>query len=124
MDPKNLNGFVKVAIFVKSLGKEAAQGILRGMSSSERELVEAHLAQLGKVSPDLTEKIAKEFTEIVEQKKHDKREVKKSKNEDDDGQKTKFSNLNAILFLPLQMNRNLLQSYGPNAKSLFLRILK
>ena len=69
MDTNNLPGPLKVAILIKSVGEEAAQKLLRVMSESEKELVRRHMSQLGEVSPDLVEKVAKTFTEKAEQKK-------------------------------------------------------
>ena len=69
MDPNNLPGPLKVAILIKSVGEEAAQKILKVMKENEKELVRKHMSQLGEVSPDLIEKVAKNFTEKADQKK-------------------------------------------------------
>ena len=65
MDTKNLAGSLKVAILIQSAGEEESQKILNSMSSSERELVKKHLFQMGMISPDVVEKVAKEFTEMA-----------------------------------------------------------
>ncbi|OQX62641.1 MAG: hypothetical protein B5M55_07720 [Desulfococcus sp. 4484_242] len=69
MDPNKLPGPLKVAILIKSLGEEAAQKILKSMNERERELIRRNMSQLGEISPDLVEKVAKDFTEKAEQKK-------------------------------------------------------
>jgi len=65
MDTKKLAGSLKVAILIQSLGEEKSQKILNSLSSSERELVKKHLSQMGMISPDVVEKVAKEFTEMA-----------------------------------------------------------
>ncbi len=65
MDTKNLAGSLKVAILIQSAGGEKSQKILNSLSSNERELVKKHLSQMGIISPDVVEKIAKEFTEMA-----------------------------------------------------------
>lgn len=76
MDPKKLPGPLKVAILIKSVGEESAQKFLKAMNDSERELIRRHMSQLGEISPDLVEKVAKDFTERAEQKKALKMEEK------------------------------------------------
>jgi flagellar motor switch protein FliG len=65
MDTKKLAGSLKVAILLQSAGGEESQKILNRLSSSERELVKKHLSQMGMISPDVVEKVAKEFTEMA-----------------------------------------------------------
>ncbi len=65
MDTKKLAGSLKVAILIQSAGEEKSQKILNSLSSSERELVKKHLSQMGMISPDVVEKVAKEFTEMA-----------------------------------------------------------
>ena len=65
MDTKNLAGSLKVAILIQSAGKKESQKILDRLNGSERELVEKHLSQMGMISPDVVEKVAKEFTEMA-----------------------------------------------------------
>ena len=63
MDTKNLPGSLKVAILIQSMGEKESQEILNCLSSSERDLVKQHLSQMGMISPDVVEKVAKEFPE-------------------------------------------------------------
>jgi flagellar motor switch protein FliG len=69
MDTKKLAGSLKVAILIQSVGEEESQKILNSLSSGERELVKKHLSQMGMISPDVVEKVAKEFTEMAGQVK-------------------------------------------------------
>jgi len=65
MDTKKLAGSLKVAILIQSAGEEKSQKFLNSLSSSERELIKKHLSQMGIISPDVVEKVAKEFTEMA-----------------------------------------------------------
>jgi flagellar motor switch protein FliG len=47
------------------MGEEDAKKILNSLSRSERELVKKHLSQMGMISQDVVEKVAKEFTEMA-----------------------------------------------------------
>ena len=64
MDTRNLAGSLKVAILVNSLGKDDSRKLLQSIGDSQREKVLSHLSQLGPVSPELVEKIAREFIEM------------------------------------------------------------
>jgi flagellar motor switch protein FliG len=66
MDAKNLPGSLKVAILIQSMGPHAAGEILNSLGEEERGMIRAHLSQMGAISPDLVEKVAKEFTELAE----------------------------------------------------------
>lgn len=65
MDPNNLPGSLKAAILIQSLGKEESQKVINSLSSAERVLIEGHISQMGMVSPDLMEKVAAEFGEMM-----------------------------------------------------------
>ncbi len=54
---------------IKSVGDAAARKILNTLNDSEKDLIRKHMSQLGEVSPDLIEKVAKSFTEKAEKKK-------------------------------------------------------
>lgn len=68
MDPNNLPGPLKVAILIKSMGEIAAQKVLSTLTESERELIRKHMSELGEISPQLVEMVAKDFTDIVSRK--------------------------------------------------------
>jgi len=65
MNPKDLPGSLKVAILIQSLGKEISQRILKYLNGTERELIESHLSQMGTISPDVVELVAREFIEMI-----------------------------------------------------------
>ena len=69
MDPNNLPGPLKVAILIKSMGEQAAQRILSTLDDTQKELIRKHMTELGEVSPQLVEKVAKDFTDLAVEKK-------------------------------------------------------
>ena len=71
MNPKDLPGSLKVAILIQSLGKEISQRILKYLNGTERELIESHLSQMGTISPDVVELVAREFIEMITRESDD-----------------------------------------------------
>ena len=69
MDTKKLAGSLKVAILIQAMAEVEAQKVLDVLSNSERELIKKHLSQMGMISPDVVEKVAREFTEMAERTK-------------------------------------------------------
>jgi flagellar motor switch protein FliG len=65
MDPRNISGPLKAAILIRSLGREVAAVILSGLTEKEKLVVDRHLEQMGAVSADVIEYVAKEFTDIA-----------------------------------------------------------
>jgi len=61
MDARNLPGSIKAAILIQSAGKVMSERILNRLEQQERKLVTDYLAQMGKISPDLVERVAEEF---------------------------------------------------------------
>jgi flagellar motor switch protein FliG len=69
MDTKQLAGTLKLAILVKSMGEDAGKDLLDALEEKEREMVMSHMEQIGNVSTELVEKVAREFTELVARRK-------------------------------------------------------
>ena len=69
MDTKKIAGSLKVAILIQTMAEVEAQKVLDRLSNSERELIKNHLSQMGMISPDVVEKVAREFTEMAERAK-------------------------------------------------------
>jgi flagellar motor switch protein FliG len=65
MDPRRISGPLKAAILIRSLGQEVAGRILNGLTEDEKLVVNRHLDQMGTVSADVIEYVAKEFTDIA-----------------------------------------------------------
>jgi flagellar motor switch protein FliG len=65
MDPNTLSGSLKAAILIRAAGDETASRILSQLTPSERDLVRRNLGQLGNISSEVIEKVAREFTEMA-----------------------------------------------------------
>ena len=65
MDYSNLSGPMKAAILIRSLGTEAAERIINSLTDDERQVVYRQLDQMGTVSAEITEYVAKEFADIT-----------------------------------------------------------
>ena len=69
MDPKQLSGMAKAAILIKSMGEQSAAGLLSRLSAEERDVVKRNLQQVGSVSPDVVDQVAREFTLMAQRGK-------------------------------------------------------
>ncbi len=69
MDPSNLPGSLKAAIFIQSLGPEVSKSVLNRFPEEERETLDGHISQMGAIAPDLIEHIARDFTAGLERLK-------------------------------------------------------
>jgi flagellar motor switch protein FliG len=65
MDSGKISGSLKAAILIRSLGKEVAGTVLNGLTDTEKLVVNRHLDQMGAVSADVIEYVAKEFTDTI-----------------------------------------------------------
>jgi flagellar motor switch protein FliG len=62
MEMNQLSGSLKAAILIHSMGRPAAERILNRLTRQERELVNRHMDQMGAISSEVVEQVAKEFT--------------------------------------------------------------
>lgn len=69
MDPRQLSGSAKAAILIKSMGEHSAAGLLSRLSAEERDVVKRQLQQVGSVSPDVVDQVAREFTLMAQRGK-------------------------------------------------------
>jgi flagellar motor switch protein FliG len=69
MDPRQLSGAAKAAILIKSMGERSAAGLLSRLSAEERDAVKRQLPQVGSVSPDVVDHVAREFTLMAQRGK-------------------------------------------------------
>jgi len=69
METNNLPGSVKVAVLLKYVEKGIQDRILSMLSQEEKEAIVNNLPELDDVSPDLIEKISKEFTQMFSKNK-------------------------------------------------------
>ncbi|MEJ2163879.1 MAG: flagellar motor switch protein FliG [Desulfobacterales bacterium] len=65
MAPRKISGPLKAAILIRSLGQEVAAKIINGLTEGEKRVVDRHLEQMGAISADVIEYVAKEFTDIA-----------------------------------------------------------
>ena len=65
MDYSHLTGPLKAAILIRSLGNKAAERMLNSLTDDERQVVYRELDQLGTVSAEIAEHVAKEFADIA-----------------------------------------------------------
>ena len=65
MGNTNLTGPLKAAILIRSLGQTIGDKILGSLTDREREVVNLHLNQMGPISSQIIESVAKEFTDIA-----------------------------------------------------------
>jgi flagellar motor switch protein FliG len=61
MDPRNISGPLKAAILIRALGSEVAGKIFNSLSGDEKHVVQGHLDEMGAVSTEVIEYVAKEF---------------------------------------------------------------
>jgi flagellar motor switch protein FliG len=61
MDIRNLSGPLKAAILIHSLGPDTTGAVLNGLTEEEKRVVSQHLNQMGAISPQVIEYVAKEF---------------------------------------------------------------
>jgi flagellar motor switch protein FliG len=61
MDIRNLSGPLKAAILIRSLGPDMTGAVLNGLSEDEKKIVTQHLDQMGTISPQVIEYVAREF---------------------------------------------------------------
>ncbi|MGW8186952.1 MAG: hypothetical protein ACWGNK_06790, partial [Desulfobacterales bacterium] len=104
MDARNLPGPLKAAILIQALDRGAAQKVIGGLSDKERKLIHSHLNQMGPVAPVLIEKVAREFSQKLQQartRRAGNGDPKKAARNQIEGQKDSAdeSNLKAVLSL-------------------------
>ena len=61
MDPRNISGPLKAAILIRALGSEVAGKIFNSLSGDEKLVVQGHLDEMGAVSAEVIEYVAREF---------------------------------------------------------------
>jgi len=62
MGMNQLTGSLKAAILIHSMGRPVAERILNRLTREEKKRVNQHLAQMGTISSEVVEQVAKEFT--------------------------------------------------------------
>ena len=70
MDPRNISNSLKAAILIRSLGSEIAGKIFTSLTEDEKQVVKGHLDQMGVVSAEVIEYVAKEFMDTAALRAH------------------------------------------------------
>jgi flagellar motor switch protein FliG len=65
MDPRIISGSLKAAILIRSLGSAVSGRIFNSLSGDEKQVVQVHLDQMGAVSAEVIEYVAREFMDIA-----------------------------------------------------------
>ena len=69
MEMNKLSGSLKAAILIHSMGQPVAERILERLTPEEKDIIHQHLTQMGAISVDVVEGIAKEFTNLAQRAK-------------------------------------------------------
>jgi flagellar motor switch protein FliG len=70
MDPRNISGSLKAAILIRALGPKATGTIFNSLSGDEKLVVQGHLDEMGAVSTEVIEFVAKEFMDNAAMRAH------------------------------------------------------
>ncbi len=128
MDLANLPGSLKLAILIQSVDKNISEKILGSLSDAERNVVQGHLSQMGPISPDVVEKVAAEFTQMLKRiKSQNPRQdmlttsgVQKNGTHEDKSKNSRPSNLEAIQSLEPDRLVELIKDEHPQTIALIL----
>jgi flagellar motor switch protein FliG len=131
MDPKSLSGPLKAAILIRSMGNEVAATILNNLTEYEKKVVNRHLSQMGTLSPEIVEYVAKEFTNMAAQRArtaqlayHPDSEHAKMASKDGQASKSEEEGLDAILSLGAEEIFDLIKEEHPQTIAIVLVHLK
>jgi flagellar motor switch protein FliG len=123
MDIRNLSGPLKAAILIRSLGSEVTGSVLNGLSENEKKVVNQHLDQMGTISTQVIEHVAREFmaqaarraqaTRLTSAAGHDQ-------NEESDDSSEKAGGLEAILSLTADEVYDLIKDEHPQTIAIIL----
>jgi flagellar motor switch protein FliG len=84
MNTESLSGPVKVAVLVKSLGKDACSKLINTLSDAEKEKINTLANEMGAIQPELVEKIAQEFT-VMNEKENAGNNEQQHRTKEEDG---------------------------------------
>ena len=126
MDPRNLIGSLKAAILVQALVWDVISPVMNQLNKAERNLVFKLQANLGAISPQLVESVAREFLEKATPPKQIEYKQKgdgEDSGDDPLGQK-RGKNLKAIQSIPPDLLIQLIQNEHPQTISLIIAHLE
>ncbi len=122
MEIKDLAGSVKAAILIQSLDSKSAEIMLNSMDDMEKVFIKKLMSQLGEVSQDLTERVAREFIEKTDNLKNLNKEVVESENNDEkeDEKKDDKTNFEILRSLPSERINQLIKDEHPQTIALII----
>ncbi len=126
MEMNQLSGSLKAAILIHSMGRSAAEQILSRLTQEEKDLVNWHLAQLGTISAEVVEQVAKEFTTRARRLRSTPRKSSTSATgagqtqKEDDISTGEISGLNALLKLNADEVFDLIKDEHPQMIAIIL----
>ena len=127
MDIKNLTGPLKAAILIRSLGPEVTGSVLNGLSQDEKKVVNQHLDQMGTISTQVIEYVAREFMTQAARRTQAARLTSTAGNDQDeesDDSSEKAGGLEAILSLTADEVYELIKDEHPQTIAIILIHLK
>jgi len=131
MDIRNLSGPLKAAILIRSLGPEVTGAVLNGLSEDEKKVVNQHLDQMGTISAQVIEYVAREFTNNAAMRTRNTPQLpsggpnKASKNDADaQDSANRAEGLEAILSLGADEIYDLIKDEHPQTMAIILIHLK
>ena len=76
MDINNLSGLVKIAILVKTLGRNVYNKLGSTFEDYEKEKIDDIVSEMGHIPPELAEEVVQEFIRLIEKQKNSKSKPK------------------------------------------------
>jgi flagellar motor switch protein FliG len=123
MDIRNLSGPLKAAILIRSLGSEVTGSVLNGLSENEKKVVNQHLDQMGTISTQVIEHVAREFMAQAARRAQATRLTSAAgndQNEESDDSSEKAGGLEAILSLTADEVYDLIKDEHPQTIAIIL----
>lgn len=126
MDPINLIGSLKAAILVHALGWDVISPVMDQLSKVERNLIFKMQSQMGSISPELVESVAREFLEKAAPPKQieGKPSTENTESTGDGSGERRENHLNALQSIPPDVLIQLIQNEHPQTISLIIAHLK
>jgi flagellar motor switch protein FliG len=126
METNKLSGSLKAAILIHALGRQAASRIINRLTDTEKKVVNRHLTQMGSLSPDVVERVAKEFTDLAQRVQSSRKKMLGAPYDAQHGTRepgalsSDFSGLRAILSLPADEVFDLIKDEHPQTIAVIL----
>lgn len=124
---ENIKGPIKAAILVQSMNEQSANRLMSSLTPSERDVITHHLRNLETISPEVIDRVAKEFALRARQAKNKTAALPNSgeHSADDGPESVKDADaLNAIVNLPADEIYELIKDEHPQTMAIILIHLK